>query len=107
MFCPYSIKVNKWNGRCNDINDPYANLCIPDIIKNINVKLFNLMSRISEKRDIIWHKTCKCICRLTSSVCNNKKRWNEDKCRCECTEDLIDKGIRDKGFIWNPSNCQC
>ena len=30
----------------------------------------------------------------------NKQRWNEDKCRCECKE-LIDKGICDKGFIWN------
>ena len=25
------------------------------------------------------------------------------KCRSECKE-LIDKGIHDKGFIWNPSN---
>ena len=31
---------------------------------------------------------------------------NEDKCRCECQE-LIDKGVCDKGFIWNPSNCEC
>ena len=22
-------------------------------------------------------------------------------------EELIDKGICDKGFIWNPSNCEC
>ena len=28
------------------------------------------------------------------------------KCRCEC-EELIDKGVCDKGFIWNPSNCEC
>ena len=35
-----------------------------------------------------------------------KKRWNKDKCRCECRE-LIDKGRCDKGFIWNPSNCGC
>ena len=33
------------------------------------------------------------------------KRWNKNKCRCECKE-LIDKGICDKGFIWNPSNCE-
>ena len=33
--------------------------------------------------------------------------WNEDKCRCECKEDLIDKEICDKGFIWNPSSCEC
>ena len=48
-----------------------------------------------------------CVCRLTSSVCNSKQIWNEDKCRCECCEDLTDKGIYDKGFIWNPSNCGC
>ena len=52
------------------------------------------------------YKTCKCKCRLDASVCNNKQRWNEDKCRCECKE-LIDKGVCDKGFIWNPSNCEC
>ena len=31
---------------------------------------------------------------------------NEDKCRCEYKK-LIDKGMCDKGFIWNPSNCEC
>ena len=31
---------------------------------------------------------------------------NVDKCRCECKE-LIYKGICNKGFIWNPSNCEC
>ena len=35
-----------------------------------------------------------------------KQRWNKNKCRCEC-KDLIDKGICDKGFIWNLSNCEC
>ena len=25
---------------------------------------------------------------------------------CECKE-LIDKGVCDKGFIFNPSNCEC
>ena len=29
-----------------------------------------------------------------------------DKCQCECKE-LIDKGICDKGYIWNPSNSKC
>ena len=53
-----------------------------------------------------WHETCKCICRLDAIVCNNKQRWNKNKCRCECKE-LIDKGVCDKGYIWNPSNCKC
>ena len=63
------------------------------------------MSRTNETRHIEWHETCKCKCRLAASVCNNKRCWNEEKCRCECKE-LIDKGVCGKGFIWNPSNCE-
>ena len=106
MFYPYSIKINRCNSICNTINDPYAKICVLDQIKDTNVKLFNLTSRTNETRHIKWHKTCKCKCRLDASICNNKQRWNDDKCRCECKE-LIEKGMCDKGFIWNPSNCAC
>ena len=54
------------------------------LFKNINLKDFNLMSRTNEIRHVKWHETCKCKCRLDASVCNNKQRWNKDKCRCEC-----------------------
>ena len=104
MFYPFSVKASKYSGSCNNINDPYAKLCVPDVVKNSNIKVFNLMSRSNETRHIKWHKTCKCKRRLDASVCNNKHRWNEDKCRCECK--VIDKGGCDKGFIWNPSNCE-
>ena len=92
MFYPYSNEINKCKGSCNTINDPYAKICIPDTIKNINVKAFDLMSRTNETRHIKWHKTCKFKCRLDASFCNNKQRRNKDKCRCECKE-LIEKGM--------------
>ena len=94
-------------GAVANINAPYAKLCVPDIIKNINVKVFNLKQRINETRHIIWQEFCKCICRLTSAICNSRQAWDERRCRCECKEDLIDKGICDKGYTWNPSNCNC
>ena len=80
-------------------------MCVADVVKNLNVKLFNPISRTNGTRHIEWHETCKCKCTLDATVCNNKQRWNDDKCRCECKE-LIDKGICDKGSIWNPSNCE-
>ena len=51
VFYPVSIKVSKCNGikvskcsgSCNNINDPYAKLRVPDVVKNINVKAFSLM----------------------------------------------------------------
>ena len=64
------------------------------------------MSRTNEARHIGWYERCKCKCRLDSSVCNNKQRWNDDKCRCECKE-LTDEGVCNKEFIWNPSNYEC
>ena len=42
IFCPYSIKINRCKGSCNTINDLYAKICVPDQIKNINLKVFNL-----------------------------------------------------------------
>ena len=59
MFYPHSIKINQCRGSYNTINDPYAKLCVPDTIKNTNLKVFNLMSRTNETRHIKWHETCK------------------------------------------------
>ena len=105
VFYPFIIKVNKCSGICNNINDSYAKLCVPDVAKNINVKVFNLMSFSNQTKHIDWRETCKCKCILDASVCNNKQRYNEDKCRCECRGELSDTKRCDKGFIWNPSNC--
>ena len=107
IFYPFSIKVNKCSRSCNNICDPYAKLCLSHVIKNINLRVFNVMSWSNQTRHIEWHETCKCKCRLDSSVSNNKERWNEDKCRCEYREESIDKGRCDKEFLWNPSDCNC
>ena len=106
VFYFSSIKTSKCSGSCNNINDPYAKLGVPDAVKYLNVKVFNPMSRTNETRQIEWHETCKCKWRLDTSVCNNEQLWNDNKCRCECRE-VIDKGVCDERFIWNPSNCKC
>ena len=99
VFYPLSIKINKCSGNCNNINDPMAKLCMSDIVKDTNIKVFNILARINETRKI-WHKNCKCICRFTKAVCNNKQEWNENKCKCTYKEDLIDKLVSDKGYIY-------
>ena len=106
VFFPFSIKTSKYSGSCDNINYPYAKICVPDVVRNLNAKVFNLMSRTNKARHIEWHETCKYECKFVANNCNNKQRSNKDKCRCECKE-LIDKEMCDKGFIWNPSNCEC
>ena len=49
-FYPFSTKRSKCSSSCDNMNDPCAKLCVPDIVKNLNVKMFNLMSRTNETR---------------------------------------------------------
>ena len=73
VFYPFSIKTSKCSGSCNNINDLFAKICVPHIIKNLNFKVSNLMSRTNETRHMKWHETHKCKCRLDASICNNKQ----------------------------------
>ena len=72
VFYPFSIKTSKCSGSCKSIDDPHAKICVSDVVKDLNVEVFNLMSRTNETGHIKWHKTCKCKCRLDAIVCNNK-----------------------------------
>ena len=73
VFYPFSIKTSKCSGSCNNINNPCAKLCVLDVAENLIVKVFNLVSEINKARRIEWHETCKCECRFSLSVCNNKQ----------------------------------
>ena len=83
-FFLFSNETSQCSGSCNNINYPYAKICVPDVVKNLNVKVFNLMWRTNETRFIKLHETSKCECKFGENVCNNKQRWNKDKCRYEC-----------------------
>ena len=52
VLFPFRIKTSKCSGSCNDVNDLYAKLCVLDVVKNLNVKVLNLMSRTNETRQI-------------------------------------------------------
>ena len=52
VFYPFNIKTSKCSGNWNNINDPYAKICVPEVIKDLNIKVYNLMSRNNEARHI-------------------------------------------------------
>ena len=80
VFFLFSIKTSNCSGSYNNINYLYAKICVPDVVKNLNVKVFNQIARANETRHIEWHNTIKCERKLGTNVCNNKRRWNKDKC---------------------------
>ena len=106
-FYPYNVLVQKCSGSCNTLDDPMAKLVVANIIKRVNMKVYNFLMRLNETRKVLWHESCKCVCQLNSSVCNSKQIWNSDTCRCNCNEDFAGIVSCDKGYTWNPSTCEC
>ena len=86
LFYPYNVLVNKCSGSCNTLDDPMAKLCVPNVVKRVNMKVYNFLMRLNETRNVLWHERWKCVCRLNSSVCNSK---HSDTCICNCNEDFV------------------
>ena len=107
LFYPYNVLVNKCSGSCDTLDNPMPKICVPKIIKNVNMKVYNFLMTLNETRNVLWHESCKCVCRLNSSVCNSKQIWNRDTCRCDCNEDSAGIINCTKGYMWNPSTCEC
>ena len=107
LFYPYNVQVNKCSGSCNTLDNPMAKLCVPNVIKGVNMQVYNFLMRLNETRNVLWNESCKCVCKLNLSVCNNKQIWNDDTCRCDCNEDFAGIISCAKGYSWNPSTCEC
>ena len=107
LFYPYKVLVNKCSGSYNTLDNPMSKTCVPKIIKNVNMQVYSFLMRLNETRNVLWHESCKCVCKLNSSVCNNKQIWNDDTCRCDCNEDFAGIINCAKGYMWNPSTCEC
>ena len=71
LFFLYNVQVNKCSGSCDTLDNPMSKICVPKIIKNVNMKVYNFLMRLNETLSVLWHESCKCVCRLNSSVCNS------------------------------------
>ena len=107
LFYPYNVQVNKCSGSCDTLDNPIEKLCVPNVMKELNMKFYNFLTILNETRNVLWHESCKCVCKLNSSVCNNNQIWNDDTCRCDCNQDFAGMINCAKGYTWNPSTCEC
>ena len=53
LFYPYNILVNKCSGSCDTLDNPMSKICVPKIIKNVNMKVYNFLMRLNETRNVL------------------------------------------------------
>ena len=46
------MKINRCNGNCNNTNNPYSRVYVPNVVKNITAKVFDLMSWTNKIKQI-------------------------------------------------------
>ena len=53
LFYSYNVLVNKCSGSCDIINNSMAKLCVPDIIKRVNMQVYNFLMMLNETRSAL------------------------------------------------------
>ena len=43
LFYPYNVLVNKCSGGCDMLDNPMAKLCVPGIVKRVNMQVYNFL----------------------------------------------------------------
>ena len=97
---PFMINLNKCTGSCNVLS---PKICVPNEIKDKNVKGFNMITNKSEAKEMAEHISCDCKCIFNSTKCNLNQKWNTKTCQCECKSYFK----YEKVCCWNPSTSIC
>ena len=78
----FTISMSKCNGICNTVDDPFGR-CVPNKIKDTNLKMFDMIKVTNESRTLAKHISCKYRCEFDGRECNSRQKWNNDKCQCD------------------------
>ena len=65
-YYPFAVDLDRYVGSCNILDDLSKRVCVPNKTKDLNLNVFNIITRINESKILTWHKSCKCECNFDS-----------------------------------------
>ena len=77
-YYPSMIGLYKCNGCCNVVDDLSTKICFPGEAKDLNVKVFNIITRRNEAKTLVKHISCDCKCKFNNTTCNRNQKWIND-----------------------------
>ena len=69
-YYPLLTSLDKCNRSCNVLDDLSTKICVPSKTKDVNVKIFNTITRINQVKVLIKHVSWDCTCKF------NNTKWN-------------------------------
>ena len=97
QYYPFAVRLDGCAGSCNTLNYLSNKVCVPTKTKDLNLSMFNIITRINESKTLTKHRSCEFKCRFGGKKCNSDQWWNNDKCRCQCKK----RHVYEKDYVWN------
>lgn len=66
-----------------EVEDPFYRICVPNEMKDVNLKLSNMINGINEPKTLIKHISCECRYTNDGKKCYTKQKWSNGKCQCK------------------------
>ena len=98
----FSVKLDTCAESCNTLNDLSNKVYVPNKKEDLNLSVFNIITRINESKTLTKHISYECKCKCYGRNCNSDQWWNNDKCQCECKK----RHVCEKDYVWNSPTCE-
>ena len=72
-YYPFVIKLDRYVGSFNTLNDLSNKVCVPNKAENLNLNVFNMITRINELKALTKHISCECKCKFDG------RKYNSDQ----------------------------
>ena len=63
-YHPFVVKLDRFVGSCNTLNDLSNKACVPNKKENLNLSVFNMITGINELKTLTKQISCECECRF-------------------------------------------
>ena len=83
-YYPLAVNLDRCVGSCNTFDDLSDKVFVPNEAKELNLYVFNMMTGINKSKILTKHISYKCECKFDSRKYYWNKKYNNDKCRCDC-----------------------
>ena len=70
-YYPFTIKLEKCVGSCNTLKDLSNKEYVPNKTENLNLYVFNMVTRINESKTLTKQISCECKRKFDGKNCNS------------------------------------
>ena len=88
-YCPFMSILDRCDGSCNTVEDPFGRICVPNKMKVVTLKVFQMITGVNKSKTLMKHISCDCECKFNGRRCMSKQKWTTGKCLFECKNPVL------------------